>query len=57
MNQKNNLSNPAHVKDILFIHGITSFGKAHIRIAQSLNKLGYHSHYFDLPGHGSKKGE
>ena len=55
MNQKNNLSSTPFVKDILFIHGITSFGKAHIEIAEYLTKLGYRFHYFDLPGHGQKK--
>lgn len=58
MNQKNNVSNvSSSVKDILFIHGITSYGKAHLQIAKHLTKLGYRFHYFDLPGHGNKKWE
>jgi alpha-beta hydrolase superfamily lysophospholipase len=55
MKEKNIVSNKKPVKDILFIHGITSFGKAHLQIAKYLNKKGYRFHYFDLPGHGKKK--
>jgi pimeloyl-ACP methyl ester carboxylesterase len=55
MKQKNIEPVNLPIKDILFIHGITSFGKSHLKIAEYLEKLGYRFHYFDLPGHGDKK--
>jgi pimeloyl-ACP methyl ester carboxylesterase len=41
-------------KNIIFVHGITSFGKSHIVLERSLTKLGYNFHSFDLPGHGER---
>jgi pimeloyl-ACP methyl ester carboxylesterase len=45
------------IKDILFIHGITSFGNSHIALNRKLTRLGYNFHSFDLPGHGEKKSQ
>jgi alpha-beta hydrolase superfamily lysophospholipase len=57
MNKKTITTSKPLVKDIIFIHGITSFGASHIEICKVLTKLGYNFHLFDLPGHGAKRKE
>jgi alpha-beta hydrolase superfamily lysophospholipase len=42
-------------KNILFIHGITSFGNSHFRLKHFLSTNGYVVHNPDLPGHGDNK--
>ncbi|MDR2636678.1 MAG: alpha/beta hydrolase [Mycoplasmataceae bacterium] len=42
-------------KDVVFIHGITSFGNSHFRTKRALEAQGYVFHNPDLPGHGDNK--
>jgi alpha-beta hydrolase superfamily lysophospholipase len=44
-------------KNIIFVHGVTSFGKSHIVLERNLTRQGYKFHSFDLPGHGSRTSE